>query len=72
VYYVNCGKAYEPSYKFCNYCGHPVPLVGGLKEDVGGPDQPAVAAATPQMAAEAAALFPVEPPSITSYADADF
>jgi hypothetical protein len=22
---VNCGKRYDPSYKFCNFCGHPLP-----------------------------------------------
>jgi hypothetical protein len=23
---VNCGKPYEPSFRFCNYCGHALPL----------------------------------------------
>jgi hypothetical protein len=23
---VNCGKQYNSSYKYCNFCGHPVPV----------------------------------------------
>jgi len=51
VFCVNCGKAYAPSYKFCNHCGHPVPSNVGQNEGERAPDQPVAAAAAPVDAA---------------------
>lgn len=45
MFCVNCGKAYEPSYKFCNHCGYPVPSNVGHSEGDGTPDQPVSGAA---------------------------
>jgi hypothetical protein len=45
VFCVNCGKAYEPSYKFCNHCGYPLPSSVGESEGEGAPDQPVLGAA---------------------------
>ena len=39
LFCVNCGEPYDPSYKFCNYCGHPLPPVGG-HADSSASDQP--------------------------------
>jgi hypothetical protein len=64
VYCVNCGNAYEPSYKFCNYCGQPVPSSGSSQEEVDAFDQANVAAASSQMVAVAPALLPTEPPPL--------
>jgi hypothetical protein len=47
VFCVNCGKAYEPSYKFCNHCGYPLPSNVGVSEGEGAPDQPVSGAAVP-------------------------
>jgi zinc-ribbon domain len=51
VFCVNCGKAYEPSYKFCNHCGYPLPSNVGVSEREGAPDQPVSGAAVPVDAA---------------------
>ena len=52
VFCVNCGKAYEPSHKFCNHCGYLVPLSAGPSEDDGAHDQPRAAGAASDVVAE--------------------
>lgn len=47
MFCINCGKAYEPSYKFCNHCGHPLPSNVGQSEGEGALDQPVLGAAAP-------------------------
>ena len=39
MFCVNCGKTYEPSYKFCNHCGYPLPSNPGQSEGEGALDQ---------------------------------
>jgi hypothetical protein len=49
MFCVNCGKAYEPSFKFCNHCGHPLPLTANQSEPERLPEQ-AVLESSPSVA----------------------
>jgi zinc-ribbon domain len=65
VFCINCGKPYEPSHKFCNYCGYPVPQSGEPQEDDRAAE-PIVAAATPEAIAEVPGSRGPELPTVTS------
>ena len=58
---VNCGKPYDPDYKFCNYCGYALPS-SGAKEGDAAPAQPMIAGDAPAAVAEAPAISGTEPP----------
>jgi hypothetical protein len=71
MFCVNCGKPYEPSHKFCNYCSYPLPSSGGQREGDSAPDQPIVAVAAsvdpsfieaPVTLSEGPTLVPAPPP----------
>ena len=54
MFCVNCGKTYEPSYKFCNHCGYPLPSNVGKREVEGAHDQSVLGpAASVEVASEA-------------------
>ena len=52
MFCVNCGKAYEPSYKFCNHCGFPLPSIVGQGEGEHAPEPPLGAATSVDTATE--------------------
>jgi hypothetical protein len=78
VFCVSCGKAYEPSYKFCNHCGNPLPSNVVQSEGEGAPELGApvsvdAAAETPKTNDAGSALVPAPvaptaPPENAPYA----
>jgi hypothetical protein len=77
VFCVNCGKAYEPYYKFCNHCGYPLPPNLGQHEGANPPDPvvPIAVAPTdapPEMQGEAPTLVPAPVVTIPAATNAPY